>query len=122
MHTSDSEASFGCIALLIVIGFCAIFSWLAVNHRETYYVTVSNRERQCNTTSEGSSCEYVVFGTKGEFFSNSDSLWFGKWNSASIQGQINPGKTYKFETYGWRVPFLSMKPNIISAEEVKSAN
>lgn len=119
----DDDSNFGCgvsLALLFFIlvigGIVSYASYNTVNH---YTITVSGKERQCDTTDKGSNCYYVVFGTNGEFFSNEDSMFNGKWNSASLQARLQVGHRYVVKTNGWRVPFLSIKPNIITAEEVK---
>lgn len=50
---------------------------------------------------------------------NTDSTWMFKWDSADIQAKVKEGKRYKVELRGWRVPILSMFPNVDNIKEVK---
>lgn len=52
-------------------------------------------------------------------FQVEDEISQGNWNSADVYARIEVGKTYDFETYGFRNGFLSAFPNINSATEVK---
>jgi len=115
--TDEFEMKVGCGALVVFIMLTLILSIAANNHRRTYEFVVSSKERQCDGGRDGT-CYYVVFGTDGEVFANKDSLWNGKFNSASVQGRFVPGHRYRVETIGWRVPILSMMPNIVKVAEV----
>lgn len=42
----------------------------------------------------------------------SDDWVQGRWNSADLYSKIESGKTYTFDTIGWRNGFLSQFPNI----------
>lgn len=53
--------------------------------------------------------------TTGVVYENEDAWFFLKWNSGDILRDLNVGERYSFHVYGWRVPFLSWYPNIISA-------
>lgn len=52
-------------------------------------------------------------------FKVEDELSQGDWNSADRYAQIQVGKTYDFESYGYRNGFLSSFPNIAEATEVR---
>lgn len=52
-------------------------------------------------------------------FTVEDELSRGDWNSADRYAQIEVGKTYDFEAYGFRNGFLSAFPNIAEATEVR---
>lgn len=54
---------------------------------------------------------YLVFTNKGTFRIQ-DQLLFGKFNSSDIYGSIEEGHNYTFKLTGYRVPVLSMYPNI----------
>jgi hypothetical protein len=47
---------------------------------------------------------------------NEDTLYYGKWNSSTIQNELVVGKPYFFEIYGNRNEFFSLFPNIISVK------
>ncbi|MBB5985988.1 DUF1523 family protein [Sphingobium lignivorans] len=119
-----SDDPFGCTGLLILfaaVALCGVgFAVVKNNHRETHDFTVSSKERQCDASGDDMDCYYVVFGTNGEVFENRDSgILNGKWDSASMQARFQVGKRYRVETIGWRVPWLSMKPNIVSMQEIQ---
>lgn len=111
----------GCAIMLAVAAIIGVVTIAANNHRETHEFVVSSKERQCDSDGKSVSCYYVVFGTEGEVFENSDSgLLNGKWNSASMQARFVPGRRYRVVTTGWRIPMLSAKPNIISMQAVSA--
>lgn len=56
---------------------------------------------------------YLIFD-KDE---NADDIFFWKFDSSNLYGDMNIGDTYIVKIVGWRVPFLSWYPNIISAEK-----
>ncbi|OZD48618.1 hypothetical protein CH252_19005 [Rhodococcus sp. 06-1477-1B] len=71
------------------------------------YVAVSNK------TSE------KRLSTSCGVFKVEDELSQGDWNSADRYAQIEVGKTYDFETYGYRNGFFSSFPNVAKATEVQ---
>lgn len=42
-----------------------------------------------------------------------DSLLDGHWSSSDTYASIEPGNTYNFTTRGFRIPLLSMFPNVV---------
>ena len=94
-------------------------------HRNTTIFTVDSKDRPCFSTQDkhGShvTCRYMIYGKGGEVFRNEDAFVIGerwKMDSASMQGRLQAGHTYSVKTIGWRIPFLSLSPNIIEATEV----
>jgi hypothetical protein len=75
-------------------------------------ITVSDKERIVESDGDGSSSKYLIFTENGTF-ENTDSFWFWKWNSSDFQGKLHVDSTYNVKVVGWRIPFLSMYPNII---------
>lgn len=86
--------------------------------RDAYIVTVTDKER----VYESRSSRYLVFtrlqNGQVRVFENTDSLLEGKFDSSDIQGEIEVGKTYQFETYGWRVPLFSEYENITRVTQI----
>ena len=121
---SDHSTSFaGCAVILAVFAVAGCATLAKNNHREQHRFTVSSTDRQCDRTGDTLDCYYVVFGTEGEVFENRDSGFLnGKWDSASMQARFLPGHTYEVTTIGWRNPLFSMKPNIVSMEEIGQPN
>ena len=67
------------------------------------------------------SSRYLVFTDDG-VYENTDSWLRGKFDSSDFHGEIKKmkGKKVKIYYYGWRVPFLSMYPNLYKIEKVGS--
>lgn len=105
----------GCLLIILFIGMMFTFGKQLVRTDE--YITVSSKERVCDG-GETTTCYYMVFGTNGEVYENTDSIINWKFDSASVQARIQQGSRYKVTVIGWRIPFLSMKKNIIKAEKV----
>lgn len=66
--------------------------------------------------------KYLIFvklqdGTN-KVFENTDNMFLGKLNSSDVYGEIEVGKEYRFETYGFRNEFFSMYENIIDVSVV----
>ena len=84
--------------------------------RATVTATVTDKERIVETYSEGqASSKYLVF-TDIETFENTDSLIDMKFNSSDLYGKLQKGQACRFEVVGFRVAFMSMYRNIVSAE------
>lgn len=98
------------LALLTMISGAGV-SWFT---QRDVTATVSRAERVCTPGSEGGiDCRYLVF-TDETTFENRDDLWVGKFNSSDLHGRIRDGGTYRFTISGWRVPFFSWYPNIVT--------
>ena len=87
---------------------------------DTISFTVEHRERVISRTSEGkSSARYMIWAQvdngNTEVFENTDSLLSLKYNSADLYGQMREGRICEATVNGFRIPFLSMNRNIITA-------
>lgn len=80
--------------------------------QDTETFTVESKDREC-TGGETVTCRYVVLATDGRAYTNGDDLLNGKFNSRTFQARLQVGQTYTVRTTGWRIPFLSMSPNIV---------
>lgn len=99
--------------------FLALLLW------PVFYVYSTQQDRTINVTkterivtSGGSESKYLVFAKEG-VFENTDSILRWKFDSADVHNSILPEQKYNCDTYGWRVPFLSMYPNIVSGERIE---
>ena len=104
------------LATLIAVG--GIIGGVSLyTHTSEYTITITNKER----VYQSEDSKYLVFGEdvngSSLVFENTDSLFYGKWNSSNIQGQFKEGNTYTIKVYGYRIPFLSMYENIIEITE-----
>lgn len=59
---------------------------------------------------------YLVFSENQEY-QVSDSVLFWTFNSSRRYNTLDPGAEYECRVAGWRVPFLSMYPNIVEVIE-----
>lgn len=109
------------IALLILIGLMFTnlpYQWLT--QRTLEHVLIKDKQVTTETNKETGKVKstYLIFTDHG-VFRNDDAGWFVKFDSSDFYGNLDTGKTYTLKVYGWRIPFLSMYPNIVRMEEVK---
>jgi hypothetical protein len=118
---SSLEASLLMLAIFLVLGAIisltqAIGGWSSqrtfVGHVDKVYVDGGNTYF---VISEGEIGDVKPVGT---VYENKDAWFFFKWNSGDILRDLNVGETYTFHTYGWRFPFWSWFPNIITATPI----
>lgn len=62
--------------------------------------------------------DLMLITTDGECFVNTENFWFQKFNTRDPFNQLKVNGTYKIRYYGWREPFNTGFPNILSVEEV----
>lgn len=102
------------IFVLVVLVFLSSPFLYAYGTQQSREITVRKMERI--VSSNGRSSKYLIFAEDG-VYENTDSILHLKFNSADIYSQLQKGKTYMCNIYGWRVPFLSFYPNIIECKE-----
>lgn len=106
------------VTAVVALGVVAVgvdYAWSHNNeHDATCTVTGKDRGMDQNGNSN-----YRIYTSNCDTLGDSDSFWFGKWNSSDIFGQIEPGKTYVFHVAGVRSGWASSFANIIT---VKPAN
>jgi len=105
-----------CLFLLFGMGGCS--AYVALGTVETVTADVTSVERVTTGSGDSISSKYLVY-TSTETFKNSDTIWHAKWNSSDMHGRLKaqPGR-YRFEVYGWRLPFFSSYRNIIKATKL----
>ncbi|UIS25296.1 DUF1523 family protein [Erythrobacter phage vB_EliS-L02] len=99
------------IALLIALYPIYLVAYWGTERE--YSFVVSKTDRECDANGESTVCRNFVYGTGGEVFTNSDDLFYGKFDSRTVQAGIEQGTKTTVRAVGWRIPFLSMQPNII---------
>lgn len=98
--------TFGAV-LLAAIGGTA-----AVNlHTNEVTCTVQDKE----SVNKKSDHEYRVYTEECGVLSVGDNLLRWHFDSADVYASLEVGSTYNLTTTGWRVPLLSLMPNIIEA-------
>jgi hypothetical protein len=98
------------IALVVLMAFGMFVQPLG--NQQTFTATVEK------TYIDGGDTFFVLKMPDGSLMphENADNLYFGKFNSGGLMVSLEVGKTYTFKTVGFRIPFLSCFPNIISAD------
>lgn len=100
---------------ICVLVFAFVFGglYLEYGNKQAYTVTVKKTERVTKVTGSGEDISvpsyYLVFTDKG-VFRIEDQLFFGKFNSSDLYGELEPDKTYRITTTGFRNGFFSMYP------------
>jgi hypothetical protein len=78
--------------------------------------TVTDKDRTSVVRDGSVSSQMRVYTEECDVLEVKD-LPFWVWDSASIYNKIQPGETYRFTTYGWRVPLLSGFPVITEVQK-----
>lgn len=97
------------LVLILIFGFPFIKN--VMTHRDVDFTVTKSERIVTNNDSK-----YLVFTDNG-VYENTDTIWNGKFNSSDLYANIKEGKKYTCDVVGWRVPFLSWYPNLISCEE-----
>lgn len=111
-----NKLMFGTIIVMFV-GVIGCNAAISLGTADSLEVTVTKTERITTGSGETLGSKYLVF-TETETFENTDSVWYGKWDSSDLHGRLKPGGRYSVKVYGWRLPFFSSYRNIVSATEV----
>jgi len=99
--------------ILLVVVSLGANTWYTYATKRTITVEVTDKDRV--VTSNSSS--WLVFTKDDDVLQNVDSILYLKFNSSSVQGQLQVGHSYTVEIYGWRFGPFSMYPNIIRIVE-----
>ena len=62
--------------------------------------------------------DLMLVTTNGTCYYNTEHFWFQKFNTRDVFNQLKVNGTYKIQYYGWREPFNTGFPNILSVKEV----
>jgi len=108
----------GVAAAVALMGGFSVYS--AYGTIETSTVTVTGKDRlvDSNKMEDEVESKWIVM-TDVVSLENTDSFLHLKFNSTDLQGKLEEGKMYHVTYYGYRVPFMSMYPNIINVEEAQ---
>ncbi len=124
-YTSSNLFELGFLIFIVVVAIVLCFgsAYIKVANPQTYTVTVQSKDIENRSNSR----KFLVFCTdtttgESRVFEVTDSLFKWRFDSADTYNMIREGETYKFTTGGYRVPFLSMYPNIYEYEVVKEAS
>lgn len=108
----------GC-GILIVVGIIIIGIGLIVapivlqyNHKQEFEGKITDKYNK----RDGDSDKFYIVLDDKTVIQNSDLLFKGRFNSSDVQAQIKKGQEVKIKTIGYRIPFLSMYPQMYSIE------
>lgn len=101
-----------CLMVAVAIAAPTLFYYHGANAGVTRTCKVEDKE----SISKDSGHEYRVYTDCGNFVVQ-DEFWAGNFHASDTYREMKEGKTYLIKTRGWRVPFLSMFPNIYSVEK-----
>ena len=107
MYWDDFKVIVVIVVLFVLGGLAFAIPGWASRHTET--ITV--KDKWIDPGSNQSA--YLVLTTDDNILTISDAMIFLVFDSSDRWGQIEIGKTYEVEVYGWRIRFLSMYPDII---------
>jgi hypothetical protein len=105
-------------AAVIVAGAVA---W-ATPYAAIAYGTV--RTDTCTVTDKtikryGDTDKYLVFTEQCDVMENTDTRWWMKYNSSTVQGKLRVGETYDIKSNGWRVPYFSWYRNVLRVDKIE---
>lgn len=96
--------------ILVIIGVVSYNMSVLVN-KQTNTCLVTGKESVYLSGTEGH--EYRIYTTCGTYVIT-DSLMLLRFNTADMYGKVVVNNTYSIYSGGYRIPFLSVFPNIIS--------
>ncbi len=103
------------LVLVLMFGQ-AIFVYTTHNSK---IVTIKSIDHKITKNGDDIQDKYLVFTDNDGVFENTDSWFYFKWNSSDVQNSLVVGQKVKLNYYGWRIPFFSAYPNIISTQKVE---
>lgn len=104
--------------MMVVIGVLAVIGVIGVIFTVGSGTFVTSQETGCvvedkdRTTDRDGNSQMRIYTENCGVLSVKDNIFIGQVDSANIYGSIKPGETYDFTTKGYRIPLLSMFPNI----------
>lgn len=112
---------FGSIVLVCI---CLLFTnlpyqWLTARTLENVLIKDKQISTETDKATKKVVSTYLIYTNHG-VFRNDDAGWHFKFNSSDFYGNLDVGKNYRLKVYGWRIPILSMYPNIVSMKEIKA--
>jgi hypothetical protein len=97
------------IALALAVFFLVPLGYTYGTARK---ITIEVTDKDRITT--GGETYWLVFTKDHDVLQNTDTWFWLKFNSSTVQGRLERGKTYIVRVYGWRFGLFSMYPNIVS--------
>lgn len=99
----------GIILFIIFIGGIGSLPHFA---RHNYDITVTDKQVKRHNDHDKYLIYTVIQNGQEKVFEDKDSLIELKFNSADVYGELKVNHKYTINTYGWRIPILSLYENI----------
>lgn len=100
------------LLLLLIAGLFGFSAWSEHANETTRVCTVTGKDRTSN--SDGGS-DARIYTEECDTLQVADLFWRGQYNSSTIYGEFQVGRTYEVTTVGWRRPPLSMFPRVLGS-------
>ena len=94
------------LPILVALG---ILLWTVFPFLTSREVTVTVQDKDRITKTDTS--YYLIYTDQG-VYENTDCWICFKFASSNLYGDLRIGETYNLKVYGWRIPIVSMYPNI----------
>lgn len=113
---SNDNLSLGAgVAIFAVVALCCGGGAIARANYHDHIATCTVTDKDRSSDGHGNS-NYRIYTKQCGVLGNYDQWLVGKTASADIQGQVQPGHTYRLRIVGWRLPVASEFPNVVSVE------
>jgi len=113
----ENKGKLGFILFLVIVPTLLIASIINYIHVINIEGTVIDKYSKKSGKSDKF---YIVIQQNDDtekVITNTDGILMMKFNSADIQAEIKKGEKYNFTLRGYRIPFLSLFPNIDNAKK-----
>jgi hypothetical protein len=88
----------------------------AYSTQEKDAITVTKKYKM----NRGGYTDFMIIDDKGRHFNVNNSVWYWRWDSIEHWHNIEENKKLFIIYYGWRIPVLSLFPNIIVSNKAKN--
>lgn len=110
---------FAGVAVVCLLVASIGFGIVNATHIQSRVCHVTSKDRAYVSDGKGGGhSDQRVYTTDCGVLHVSDSVLSWHFNSADTYESIHPGQTYRVTTRGFRIPFLSMFPNVVDAQQV----
>jgi len=114
----SEDFKIGCgisVVILLVIGLIVGCMIMDLGNKQSFTATITN------TVIDDGMTYFILTKTDGSemVYENNDSLVYGKFNSSDYLMKMKVGSKYTFTTIGYRIPFFSSYPNIITYDLIQ---
>lgn len=117
--SGNVNAKLGGAGAILLLVFVFLGPCIYRSTAEEITITVAEKERVTQNTSEGVSSKYIVSTKEGEVFEVTDSMSYMNCRASDRYFRLKPGRTYRCKVAGWRIGCASSYRNIIEAHEVE---